>query len=149
MAVVADPQGAAFAVYKPAEATEQTWPPTSKMFSWNELATSDPVAATEFYKKIFGWDQTDDFDMGDGWMYYMYGHGDRTYGGIYKKPPDMPAPPHWLHYIRVDDIDGAVERVKEHGGQVLNGPMEVPGGDRVAQCMDPQGAAFALHEAKH
>jgi hypothetical protein len=28
---------------------------------------------------------------------------------------------------------------------VLNGPMEVPGGDRVAQCRDPQGAMFALH----
>jgi predicted enzyme related to lactoylglutathione lyase len=35
--------------------------------------------------------------------------------------------------------------VKELGGTVLNGPMEVPGGDMVAQCLDPQGAAFALH----
>ena len=26
------------------------------------------------------------------------------------------------------------------GGQVLNGPMEVPGGDWIAPCMDPQGA---------
>jgi len=28
---------------------------------------------------------------------------------------------------------------------VLNGPMEVPGGDMIAQCMDPQGAMFAVH----
>jgi len=35
--------------------------------------------------------------------------------------------------------------VKKGGGQVMHGPMEVPGGDRVAQCMDPQRAAFALH----
>ena len=28
---------------------------------------------------------------------------------------------------------------------MLNGPMDVPGGDRIAQCMDPQGAAFAVH----
>jgi predicted enzyme related to lactoylglutathione lyase len=34
------------------------------------------------------------------------------------------------------------------GGQVLNGPMDVPGGDRVAQCLDPQGAPFALHSTK-
>ena len=45
----------------------------------------------------------------------------------------------------VPDVDAAVEKVKELGGQVLNGPMEVPGGDKVAQCCDPQGAAFALH----
>jgi predicted enzyme related to lactoylglutathione lyase len=29
---------------------------------------------------------------------------------------------------------------------MLNGPMEVPGGDTVVNCMDPQGALFALHE---
>ena len=41
--------------------------------------------------------------------------------------------------------DYATERVKALGGQVLNGPMDVPGGDRIAQCLDPQGAAFPVH----
>jgi predicted enzyme related to lactoylglutathione lyase len=41
-----------------------------------------------------------------------------------------------------------VARVKANGGSVLNGPMEVPGGDTIAQCMDPQGAAFSLHQQK-
>ena len=44
----------------------------------------------------------------------------------------------------VSDQSG-MERVVAAGGQVVNGPMEVPGGDTVAQCVDPQGAAFALH----
>ena len=57
----------------------------------------------------------------------------------------IPGPPFWLYYIRVDDVGAAVERVKSLGGQVLNGPMQVPGGDVVAQCCDPQGGAFALH----
>jgi predicted enzyme related to lactoylglutathione lyase len=57
----------------------------------------------------------------------------------------MPGPPFWLYYVYVKDLDKAAESVKQHGGQVLNGPMEVPGGDRIAQCMDPQGAAFAIH----
>jgi len=38
--------------------------------------------------------------------------------------------------------------VKANGGTVMNGPMDVPGGDRIAQCMDPQGAAFAIHSTK-
>jgi len=50
----------------------------------------------------------------------------------------------WL--CHVDDLDAALQITKARGGQVLNGPMDVPGGDRVAQCLDPQGGAFALHE---
>ena len=40
----------------------------------------------------------------------------------------------------------AAERVKASGGQVLNGPMEVPGGDLIINCLDPQGASFSLHQ---
>jgi predicted enzyme related to lactoylglutathione lyase len=61
------------------------------------------------------------------------------------KPAEMPAPPHWLYYIMVPDIEAAVSTVKSSGGQVFMGPLEVPGGDMIAMCMDPQGASFAVH----
>ena len=48
-------------------------------------------------------------------------------------------------YFRVPDINAAIERIKANGGQILNGPMEVPGGDWIVNAMDPQGAAFSLH----
>jgi predicted enzyme related to lactoylglutathione lyase len=48
----------------------------------------------------------------------------------------------------VDDVQRAVDAVKSNGGQVVNGPMEVSGGDWVAQCVDPQGASFAVHAKK-
>lgn len=57
-------------------------------------------------------------------------------------------PPNWGLYFRVNDLDAAIERLKASGGKVLNGPMEVPGGDRVVNCMDPQGAACSLHGRK-
>jgi predicted enzyme related to lactoylglutathione lyase len=70
-------------------------------------------------------------------------------GGMMNKPAAMAqVPPHWAIYFRVPDIDAAAERVKANGGQILNGPMDVPGGDRVLNAMDPQGAAFSLHEKK-
>ena len=147
-AFLADPQGAAFAVYTPAQAP----PPGAEspsgpgQFSWHELATSDYESGYAFYSDLFGWEKTDAMDMGTG-IYQMYGWGDITLGGMYNKPPDFPAPPHWLLYVTVDDVHAAAERVKESGGQVLNGPMEVPGGDWVAQCLDPQGASFAIHSA--
>ena len=65
-------------------------------------------------------------------------------GGMFNKPAEMPMSA-WLFYIRVPDVNAAVEKIEELGGTVLNGPMEVPGGDWVAQCADPQGAAFAVH----
>ena len=65
------------------------------------------------------------------------------------KPKAMAnVPPHWLIYFRVPDVDAAAERIKANGGKVLNGPMEVPGGDRVVTAADPQGAAFGLHAKK-
>jgi predicted enzyme related to lactoylglutathione lyase len=54
----------------------------------------------------------------------------------------------WLYYALVSDVKKSVDEVKNLGGQILNGPMEVPGGDLIAQCLDPQGAAFALHSRK-
>ena len=83
-------------------------------------------------------------------MYQMYKQkgGEFPLGGIFEKPDEMPGPPAWLYYARVKNVHKAVETVKQLGGQVLNGPMEVPGGDFIAQCLDPQGAAFAIHHTK-
>ena len=54
----------------------------------------------------------------------------------------------WLPYVRVPDAQVTAAKVAERGGTILNGPMEVPGGDLIAQCRDPQGAAFAVHSTK-
>ncbi len=148
-AVLADPQGAVFAVYA---STEEPGPERAAKvgeISWHELATTDYQGAFGFYHELFGWNETERMDMGEAGIYQMFGRGEASLGGMFNKPAEMPGPPFWLYYIKVDDVDRVVEQVKQLGGQVLNGPMEVPGGDRVAQCTDPQGAAFAIHtEAK-
>lgn len=59
------------------------------------------------------------------------------------KPANVPTPA-WLFYFNVAAIDAAAERVRSGGGQIINGPMEVPGGSWIVQCLDPQGAMFAL-----
>jgi predicted enzyme related to lactoylglutathione lyase len=40
-----------------------------------------------------------------------------------------------------------MERLKAGGGSVINGPMEVPGGNWIVQGIDPQGAMFSLMSA--
>ncbi len=145
--VIRDPQGAVFAAFQPATSTPGHDGPAAKgEFSWHELATTDWEAAWDFYSQLFAWEKTDTMDMGDMGMYQMFSRGAQPLGGIFNKPPEIPVS-NWLPYVRVDDVEAGAAAVKELGGQILNGPMEVPGGDLIAQCMDPQGAAFAVHAA--
>jgi predicted enzyme related to lactoylglutathione lyase len=150
MRTMRDPQGAMFSVYEPASPPEQPESrPGNGDVAWHELYTTDAEAAMKFYADLFGWRATEDaFDMGPMGKYHMFGRS-FTLGGMMTKPPEMAqVPSHWGLYFRVPDVDAGVERVKASGGQVVNGPMDVPGGDRIVQVMDPQGAAFSLHQAK-
>lgn len=149
-AIVADPQGAPFSLYEPADAgasaARRPDVPGVGEFSWYELATGDALAAFDFYERLFGWERTETMDMGPIGPYVMYGQGGTTYGGMFNAGPG--AAPAWLLYVRVDDVERAVAAVRAGGGEVLRGPMEVPGGDVIAQCRDPQGAFFAVHATR-
>jgi predicted enzyme related to lactoylglutathione lyase len=145
-----DPQGAAFYIFEPASAEQ---PPEGRAeigeASWHELMTTDAPAAMKFYSEIFGWQAGDPMDMGPMGKYYVFNRPHGMIGGMMNKPPEMAnVPPNWQIYFRVPDITAAAERIKAKGGQILNGPMEVPGGDWVVNAVDPQGAAFSLHAIK-
>lgn len=146
MRTMKDPQGAAFSIYEPASAPPRPEAPAEiGDFSWHELYTTDAEAALKFYTELFGWKVMDSMDMGPMGKYHMFGR-DLMLGGMMNKPKEMAqVPPHWGLYVRVPDVHAGAERVKANGGQVLNGPMEVPGGSWIVNCMDPQGAAFSLH----
>lgn len=148
-AVLADPQGAVFSLFQGASG-QADMPDTSGPghFSWAELNTTDWESAWRFYSELFGWKPTSSMDMGEGGQYFMFGMDEKkSMGGMSNVATMMGAPAHWLHYINVDDVDVAAKRVVEKGGKVLNGPMDIPGGDRIVQCMDPQGSAFALYSS--
>lgn len=142
--VIADPQGASLAVFAPASDMQGHDTAKPGEFSWHELLTSDHEAAFSFYSALFGWERISEFDMGPMGKYLLYGRGGKQYGGMMTKTPDMPMPPSWMYYVTTGDLAAALTRAKGMGAKVLNGPMDVPGGQRIAQLMDPQGAAFAL-----
>ncbi|HMC57210.1 MAG TPA: VOC family protein [Gemmatimonadaceae bacterium] len=150
-AIIRDPQGGMVAIFRSSNATDGGWDGTPKTghFSWHELMTTDIDGALRFYKGLFGWDKIEEMDMSPGERYLEYGLNGKMFGGIYKRRPehgDMPTS--WTFYVNVPDLDASVKAVKRQGGNVVMGPMEVPGGDRVAVCMDSQGASFALHQRK-
>ena len=80
-------------------------------------------------------------------VYQMFGRGGGIpNGGIMKPPPGAPAA--WMPYALVKDAKAAAATASANGGKIVNGPMEVPGGDWIAQGMDPQGAMFSVHSLK-
>jgi uncharacterized protein len=157
-AVLADPQGAAFVSFKPIPPVMTKGRSDSETaqdhralghLSWAELNTTDWKSAWTFYRDLFGWQPTRSMDMGpDFGEYFMFGtDSEVSMGGMSNAANMMHAPPHWLHYINVKSVDETAARITKLGGKVLNGPMDIPGNDRIAQCRDPQGAVFAIYSS--
>jgi predicted enzyme related to lactoylglutathione lyase len=143
-AVIGDLYGASISVFQPSGEMKLHDNTKPGEFCWCELYTTDQNAAFTFYSRLFGWKKMAEMEMGPMGTYVIFGLGEKQLGGMMKKPAENPMPPMWGYYTEVDDLDAAIARATKQGAKVLNGPMDVPGG-RVAQLMDPQGAAFALH----
>lgn len=114
--------------------------------SWVDLMTSNPEKARAFYTGLFGWT----FDVGGPEMGgYSLGKLDgRQVGGIGSPPPNSPFPPAWSVYFATDDADATAAKVKEHGGTVVMGPMDVMEEGRLAFFADPTGAHFGVWQPK-
>ena len=150
MRMMMDPQGAAFYIIEPAssERRPETAPEIGEA-SWYELMTTDMTAAMKFYQEVFGWQPTESMDLGEMGKYQMFNRPHGMIGGMMNKPAEMAnVPPNWVIYFRVPDVDAAAQRITAGGGKIVNGPMDVPSGDRVVIASDPQGAAFGLHAKK-
>jgi predicted enzyme related to lactoylglutathione lyase len=145
-AVVGDPHGAPFVIFKGEPAADPR-PPLAPdapgNVGWRELRAGGLDAAFAFYSGLFGWKKTQAMDMGPMGAYQVIEIGGGQGGGMMAKPAETPAP-FWLYYFNVDAIDAAAERVKSAGGRLVSGPHEVPGGGWVVRALDPQRAMFAL-----
>jgi uncharacterized protein len=107
-----------------------------------ELGVEDPEKGRAFYEGLFGWS----FEPGP--------HG----GGFSIGTPSIPGGMHGgdkgaapYVFFAVDDIEAAIERVRELGGTVED--MDVEGDEesrrrfgRFKLCRDDQGSAFGLHQ---
>jgi predicted enzyme related to lactoylglutathione lyase len=148
ISVVADPHTATFGVVDRLLVTAQPSTDSGKpgRIGWQELFATDPDKEVAFYCELFGWQRADtENHLTDA--YVSLSAGGQVIGGAFKNP-SKGAPPFWLFYFNVEDLDAAAERVKAGGGQVSGNDVELPGGLWVAHCVDPQGAAFALQGKK-
>jgi len=148
-AVLSDPQGAIFGVLQPKAMDPQ---PPAESGAWNqrkeshgnwiELMSTDPGAGFDFYAELFGWTKSAAMDMGEMGTYQLFAWQGTDIGGMMGLG-NAPVPC-WLAYFGVNGVDAAIARIRDGGGEVLHGPIEVPGGAFIAVARDPQGAHFAV-----
>ena len=143
IAVLADPEGVQFAIIAPARNGQQETVPGSGEFAWHEMLATDPVAAFDFYSRLFGWEKTDAMDMGSSGIYQMFGRGAFTYGGFMRRSPETQRAM-WNCYVRVDDLDASCAAIEGNGGRIVMGPHPVPNDERIVLAVDDQGALFSL-----
>ncbi|MGI8508258.1 MAG: VOC family protein [Gemmatimonadaceae bacterium] len=149
-AVVADPQGANFVLFQPSNAgqeAERPTPGTPGSPGWHDLIALDWQTDFTFYANMFGWTKSDVVDMGPNGVYQVFACDSVPIGGMMNRM-DPTQSPGWFYYFNVEEIGAAVTRVKQHGGTITHGPAEVPGGQQIAHCLDPQGAIFAIVSPK-
>src|SRR5919199_1048247 len=147
MAVIQDPVGTVFAVWQPGMHIGARRVNDPGCLGWNELHTREPETGADFYAGLFGWVMEPIEE--DGKLAYMViKNAGSSNGGIMPMTEQHgDAPPHWLAYFTVPSCEEAGARVRELGGGVLAGPLDLPAG-RISVVHDPQGAMFALFEGE-
>ena len=118
--------------------------------SWAELSTTDDEGALSFYSALFSW-VDDPQEIGPGWYYHMQTINGLPASSIYRQDEQersQNVPPHWNIYFTVNNVEETIAAIGQHGGQVVFGPMDVFEAGRMAMCQDPQGAFFAIWQAK-
>jgi len=154
MAMLADPQGAAFYLMDPIPPADNP-DAQSDVFkgdapghcTWNELNTDDAEGQVAFYTSLLPWTVSGEMPMPAPHIYKFVSCDGRGIGAIGSMKPEGMANA-WLPYFRVEEIGAAAEAVKANGGAIVMGPHEVPGEDIILVARDPAGAAIGLVGSK-
>lgn len=144
-AVLADPGGALFNIFKPEDGAAARPAAASGLghVGWHDLRAANGEEAWKFYSALFGWVATDAIEAMPGATYQMFVAGDEQAGGMMTMRPGVLAA-HWTFFFNTEAIDEAAARIEKAGGTITLAPMEVPGGQWIIEARDPQGAGFGL-----
>jgi predicted enzyme related to lactoylglutathione lyase len=155
-AIVADPSGAVLDISKLVGATSLHDSSEPGDFQGTLLTTSDGDTALRFYGTVFGWLKSSERDESGNpnaplesvrppGKYVTFARGRTSIGTMRVVPAQRVS--WWLFYVRVANLDAAVQRAVALGGKVTVEPLRLEDGGRIAELVDPEGAPFGLSEA--
>ena len=144
MAILKDPQGAAFGLWQAGTFIGAMLTEESGAMDWVELVTSNATEANKFYMALLG---ATSAPMPGGMEYHVIQHGEKQSGGIMQADPSWGLNGHsfWVTYWGVKDADAAVATAVKNGGQINGSIDDTPFG-RLASLVDPSGAQFKIRQ---
>jgi predicted enzyme related to lactoylglutathione lyase len=145
-AVLADPDGAVFAVLAAKGGDPPDYLAAPGEWIWSSLLVKDSKQELAFYKTLFGYDVYDLASDGDPEHYILSGDG-YARASLNAAPADsMRRHPHWLNFVRVTDPADTAKKAVGLGGRVLVEPRIDRHGGQLAVLADPSGAIFGVME---
>ncbi|HEX8099467.1 MAG TPA: VOC family protein [Actinomycetota bacterium] len=112
---------------------------------WIDLSSAAPGEAKSFYGRLFGWEVEELGPEAGGYAFFNL-NGQMVAGVGPTQSPEQPSA--WLPYIATDDVEATLEAVKENGGDVTFGAMDVMETGRMGILRDPGGAVLGLWQPK-
>jgi hypothetical protein len=145
-AVLADPQGAVFAVLTSTSGDPPDVLAAPGEWIWSSLITRDPDADAAFYQTLFDY-EVFNLPGDEGAQHLLLATDNYARASANSWPASNPnVHPHWLNYVRVEDADEAAKKAVALGGRILVEPRLDRHGGKIAVIADPAGAAFGLLE---
>lgn len=111
---------------------------------WFELTTADQDKAQDLYQDVVGWTVHQSPVPEHGGYRLALAPDGGAIAGIMGPPPGQEGLPGWAIYFATTDVDAMAKQVKQLGGVVLFGPMDIPHVGRFAAVADPQGVSFQI-----
>jgi uncharacterized protein len=146
MAVVKDPTGTVFCLWQAKKHGGLAAAGEDGAFCWADLNTPDPQRAAKFYSELLGWKLETGQNDPSGYLHIK--NRETHIGGI---PPveyqPAGAPPHWMIYFQVSDVEASTNKAKEMGARIYMPPRKMEGVGTWSVVADPQGAAFSLFKS--
>jgi uncharacterized protein len=114
--------------------------PARGQFVWYTLTTGDRPGSASFYGRLFGWTVRDLHAAGAP-AATTFRSGDRDVCGlVVASRSDRPA--RWVPCLSVNDVEAAVSRARQLGGELAPPPGDEIDRGRLVTVLDPSGAPF-------
>ncbi len=144
LCVADDVAGARFAVWNGGDENGFAYVGAPGGLAWVDLRSTDPDAAREFYRRVFGYEFTPLDMAGPDYATFALADGEPI-GGMGGMMGQEGLASHWLVYFAVEDVASSMQSVTANGGTTLSDPFETPYGT-MGPIQGPEGEALWLVE---
>jgi predicted enzyme related to lactoylglutathione lyase len=155
-AVLADPDGAVFAIMAAQGGDPPDYLAAPGEWIWSSVLVHDVKRESAFYRSLFNYEvydlaseqaESDQTESDGPARHFVLAKDEFARAGLNALPADaVRRHPHWMNFVRVTDASVAAQKALSLGGRVLVEPRADRHGGRLAILADPSGAPFGVME---